>query len=265
MSIIPDFISRAVVIPVLAAHRLRRLRSLPWGKELAWGIDGVGDDRADGIERARLDLLSDGRKLAEVAELGPFDEPDATVAEATAVASRTRRDGMFLMTVADQIKPALILELGTNTGISTAYLAAGAPGAKVITIDASSARSAVARELLSKLGLRNVDFRVGLFEDTLPQVVRGRRIDMAFIDGTHEYRPTLDCWESIAPHCSEDAIVVFDDIYWSPEMQRAWADLKRDRRFSYTVNTGWMGLGILGEGPGPELRFGAYYETRLKS
>ena len=54
-------------------------------------------------------------------------------------AAKPPRLGQLLFRVARHYRPGTIVELGTSLGLSTAYLAAGAPDAKVWTIEGSAA------------------------------------------------------------------------------------------------------------------------------
>jgi predicted O-methyltransferase YrrM len=56
---------------------------------------------------------------------------------------------------------------------------------------------------------------------------------MVFIDGHHQYQPTLDYFEMIYPKCNKNEIIIFDDILWSTGMRRAWEELKQDRSFFF--------------------------------
>ena len=142
---------------------------------------------------------------------------------------------------AAEYQPKTILELGTNIGISSAYLAAA--GGSVTTLEASAARLALAKELHRKLGLRNVSYVQGLFTDTLQLTLESLPpIDLAFIDGHHLYQPTLDYFAAIREHAARDCLFVFDDVRWSDGMKRAWAELKP--QFEVTAEAGGMGIAI---------------------
>lgn len=143
-----------------------------------------------------------------------------------------------------------ILELGTNLGISAAYLAAATRrhGGTVLTMDGAPARVELARALHAELGLP-VEHVVGKLGQTLPAVLaRCHDIDLAFLDADHRRRQTLAYLDAIAPNLAPDALVVFDDIRWSPGMAEAWADLRRDRRFALVVDLVTMGICVVGPG-----------------
>lgn len=81
----------------------------------------------------------------------------------------------------------------------------------------------IAKNVLEKAGLGHVNIITGAFKETLPEYLKSsNRIDIAFIDGHHEEFATLAYFEMILPYLSDDAVIIFDDIYWSQGMENAW-------------------------------------------
>jgi predicted O-methyltransferase YrrM len=148
-----------------------------------------------------------------------------------------------LYSLAAEYRPKSIIELGTNVGISSAYLAAA--GGHVTTLDVSRYRLRLAERLHRETGL-SIDRVQGYFTDTLDDTLADiAPVDMAFIDGHHQYQPTLDYFEAIAAKASPGCVFLFDDIRWSGGMKKAWAKLKSDPRFETVADLGGMGIGIL--------------------
>ena len=76
-----------------------------------------------------------------------------------------------------------------------------------------------------------------MFNDTLPSMLENSRpIDYAFIDGHHQYEPTLHYFDLVSKHCSENAILVFDDIRLSAGMRKAWKQIRCDHRLSVVLD-----------------------------
>jgi len=166
-------------------------------------------------------------------------------------ASKTKFDCEILGFLAYYTAPKTILELGTNTGISSAYLSIlldHNPSFNLTTLDASPYRQRVAKGIHENLGIQNIHYVTGLFNDTLKPVLQDNKTyDFVFIDGHHQYQPTLDYFDAIYPYCNKNAVIVFDDISWSSGMKKAWEDLKKDTRFLYCVDLHKIGICILGE------------------
>jgi predicted O-methyltransferase YrrM len=145
-----------------------------------------------------------------------------------------------------ELQPERIVELGTNVGISSAYMAAAQHDAgrgTLVTLEASPARSHIARRMHESLGLSRVDYVLGFFDQTLESALL-EPVDFAFIDGHHQYEPTLDYFDRIWRKSKDGAVFVFDDIRWSLDMERAWNRLKTDPRLSVVVDLCGFGVAI---------------------
>jgi len=218
------------------------------------------------IEALRQRLRGDDR-LLEVEDLGAGSVwngsgsmQDGSEAGSVGVGSRTRsianiarraakppRLGQLLFRVARRYRPGVILELGTSLGLSTAYLAAGAPaGATVWTIEGSDAIAKTAADNLRGLELANVEVLTGNFDDLLePLLDKIGPVDMAFVDGNHRREPTLRYFDSLMRHAGRSAVLIFDDIHWSREMEQAWAAIREDPRVFLTIDLFFIGLVVV--------------------
>ena len=146
--------------------------------------------------------------------------------------------GRRLFRLAQWLKPERMLELGTSLGIGTLYLGAAARKARFITLEGSEACTHVARANLGILGLNHqVEVVPGLFQDTLPAaLITLGQVDMVFFDGHHRRVPTLEYLEAVLPYVHDRTVLVFDDIYWSPEMTAAWKQIRQHPRITLTVD-----------------------------
>ena len=162
--------------------------------------------------------------------------------------SKSPRACAVLFGLVRSLDPAVVIELGTNVGISSSYLAAAlhinGRGAALTTLDASPYRQRLAKEVHHNLGLeQSVQYVEGLFINTLAPILSGLgSVDVAFIDGHHQYQPTLDYMEMIIEHASDDVALVFDDIRWSEGMREAWERICSDERFGLIVDLQSMGI-----------------------
>ncbi len=210
----------------------------------------------DAIENLRRRLKQDIAVL-EVEDMGAgsvWDAGTGTRSEATrqrrvadiaAQAAKPRKWGQLLFRIARYYQPHTILELGTSLGLSTAYLAKGAPVAEVWTIEGAGSVAAVAGKNFESLGLNHIHSLVGGFDELLTAPVLSGEIgpiDMAFIDGNHRYEPTLRYFDILASRVSGSSVLVFDDIHWSEEMEEAWVSIQRDERVLLTIDLFFVGL-----------------------
>jgi predicted O-methyltransferase YrrM len=200
------------------------------------------------IEARRRELYSRDERAR------PFqDNLPHTVAQASRWTPIPPVWGVFLMRLVRQLRPQSCLELGTGIGISAGYEAAALElngVGRLLTLDGSAEWAAVAEEGLSSLGLGRVEFSVGPIAGTLPDAVeRSAPIDYAFVDAEHTEEATVGYFESIVPHMSPQAVMVFDDIPWSRELWRAWRRIADDERVSAAFALGRMGVAVISRGP----------------
>jgi len=166
-----------------------------------------------------------------------------TVGKIVSKRSHTASQLHLLFRLAKYFKPETILELGTAAGISTLYLASGNPKSKIITLEGCVGLSSVARKCFEKRELNNIEVITGNFDYTLPVLLANiDKLDMVFFDGNHRELPTLDYFKQCLEHSNENSVFIFDDIHWSPGMERAWKKIKEDENVTITIDLFWAGL-----------------------
>lgn len=151
--------------------------------------------------------------------------------------------GKLLFNLVSYFKPETILELGTSVGISTAFIGSAAREAAFVTIDASETKLDKARELSEKLRLKNIRFVHGDFDYALDSVLSAfDKLDFVFIDGNHRKEPTLKYFEQCLNKAHTNSVFVFDDIHWSKDMEKAWAEIKRNPKVRVSIDIFRMGI-----------------------
>jgi len=63
-----------------------------------------------------------------------------------------------------------------------------------------------------------------------------------FFDGNHRKEPTLKYFKQCLKKTNDNSIFIFDDIYWSEEMESAWNEIKANPEVSITVDLFELGL-----------------------
>jgi len=207
---------------------------------------GVQDPAWEPIEQLRHQLLRDHR-LIEVDDPGAGSRVHATRRRSISQIARTAAKPVplarMLFQLCRYVQPAMVIELGTSLGLTTAYLAAAVPDARVITVEGSKAIAAEARRNLQQLRLHNVDFRQALFADVLPEIrATLREPFLLFVDGDHRYASTRAYVEPFLSALDGDSCVVMDDIHWSREMTEAWNSLRNDSRVNLSIDVFFMGF-----------------------
>lgn len=199
------------------------------------------------IEAKRKQWLKNHNPLVDgtLGEGGLYDR-NVTVSDACKV-SKPPRQSLLMYLLIREFKPKNVIELGTNIGISSAFLAAAIAvnnqNGQLVTLEVSPYRLRLAKELHRTVGLENVKYVKGLFAETLESTLADiEPIDFAFIDGHHQYQPTLDYFDVIYKHTVSEALFVFDDIHWSDGMERAWAEIKAYDKIGLSVDLNSMGI-----------------------
>ncbi len=149
--------------------------------------------------------------------------------------------GKLLFRIAKYYESKNVLELGTSLGVTTSYLSKAVE--TVHTIEGSPEIAAVAKECFQKMHLNNIRLHTGTFEQHLKPVLESMpRVDLAFVDGNHRYKPTLEYFGQIKHSVHENSILIFDDIHWSSEMEAAWEEIKKDDAVTLTIDLFFIGI-----------------------
>jgi predicted O-methyltransferase YrrM len=136
-------------------------------------------------------------------------------------------------------KPESILELGTNLGISTAYLHAGYPQTIISSVEGDpELYELAAAHLNPNIELINDKFDVVL--DRLASTAY--HANMVFIDGDHKGSSLLRYVQKLKEMSGENSVFILDDIYWSKDMNKAWKKLVRDPYFGISIDLYHFGL-----------------------
>ncbi|MFN3916554.1 MAG: O-methyltransferase [Flavobacteriales bacterium] len=198
------------------------------------------------IEQERNKLLQT-HELLHVTDFGAgsvkLKSNQRKVSEIAATSLKSEKLAQFIFRVVNHLQPQQSLELGTSLGVTSAYIAAACSGAKLTTLEGCPQVAACAKQVFENLQLQNIYQVVGDFDETLGLVLSEMPcIDFAFIDGNHREEPTLRYFRNIAQKCHSGSVVVVDDIYWSPGMNRAWNQIKQVPGVTVTIDLFHFGL-----------------------
>ena len=147
------------------------------------------------------------------------------VRDIAATSGSPARFGRYLTSLVDWRGARRVLELGSNLGIGSCYLAAGIPlDGRLVTIDADPAMAAFAKTALAQtVPFAHAEVVTGTFADTLPKVLADLGgVDVAFVDGHHAEEPTKAYYRQLREACHEGSVLIFDDVHWSSGMEAAW-------------------------------------------
>ena len=159
---------------------------------------------------------------------------------------KPKKYSQLLFRMVDYYQPSTVIELGTSLGITSSYLASGNSNAKIITMEGSLEVAAIAKRNFEALQLNNISVIEGNFDDTLPGLLsKINTADFVFVDGNHRKEPTVNYFEQLLAHSTNNTILIFDDIHWSSEMEEAWDYIKQHTAVTLTIDLFFIGIVFL--------------------
>jgi len=158
--------------------------------------------------------------------------------------SKNSKYGELLYRIVSSYKPKNILELGTSFGISTCYLAKGYIDSQIQTFEGCPSTAEIAKQNFKKLNIKNTSIIVGDFKNTLAKNIN-TDIDLAFVDGNHNKKSTIEYFKIILKYSNNKTIMIFDDIHWSNKMEQAWKFIKESEETTVTIDLFFIGIVFL--------------------
>jgi len=249
----------------LTSHKHPKLKAIgdALHESLTYTISSEEQKWINLIEQRRSFLLSSDKEIAVIDYGAGSPDSNRTKKEmekgvqSTALvakickASKSEFWATFLFKMIRKIGPSSCVELGSCVGISASYLAAALninDRGKLLSLEGSPEIAKIAKETLSNLNLQNGSVITGPFHKTLRGVLESAKpIDFFFNDGHHDHDAVIQYFNESLPYLSDEAIIVFDDISWSPGMRKAWTEIEDDERVSASIDFKNIGIVLVGK------------------
>ena len=121
--------------------------------------------------------------------------------------------------------PAFVVELGTSLGVNTLYLAESKK--PVYSFEGAAPLASLSQQHFKELNKDNIQLIEGNIDNTLPAFLEKiSHLPFIFFDANHTYTATMNYFHLCLQKAGEGSIFIFDDIYWSKEMYKAWKEIK---------------------------------------
>lgn len=190
--------------------------------------------------------LLDNRKTIIVTDFGSgskiFKSDNRAVSKIAKIAGISNKKAKLLIKLVSYFTPKNILEIGTSLGLGTSALRIGYKNSDITTLEGCQETAKIAQELFSKNNFKNIEIVTGDFSKTLPKVLQNMEVDIVYFDGNHTKKATLDYFEFCLQTIHNNSIFIFDDIYWSKEMQEAWLAIKNHPKVIVSVDVFYFGI-----------------------
>ncbi len=200
-------------------------------------------------DRPWLGRSSELREHLGVVTEGDDAPVSMTVARACQ-ASKSAKACRLLYYLVRATQPNVVVELGTNIGISGLYLAAALERnqkGKLVTLEGAAPKAEVARKNFQRMGLDRQEIVVGDFFETLDGVIEKHRpIDLGFIDGFHDGQATEQFHKMLACGAEDEALLIYDDIRWSEGMKQAWQNIQKMPDVKVATDLSGIGFSVVG-------------------
>ncbi|MBY0425439.1 MAG: class I SAM-dependent methyltransferase [Cytophagales bacterium] len=200
----------------------------------------------ENIEKQRAELLQN-TDILEIMDLGAgsgkLHAHKRQIKQIAENSEKPRAQAQAIFQIACHAKPKTMVELGTSLGITTMYLASVDRRSTVHTFEGCPNTLGKAKENFNRWGYTNIQPHLGDFATTLPNYLNTRpKLDVVFFDGNHKYLPNIQYFEWCLPYTHNDTFFVFDDIYWSHEMEKAWKEIQNHPSVRVSIDFFHFGL-----------------------
>ena len=91
--------------------------------------------------------------------------------------------------------------------------------------------------------VKNIELVIGNFDENLAKTLASlEQVDLVYFDGNHRKKATLDYFNLCLTKKTNDSIFIFDDIYWSREMKKAWDEIIRNENVTVSIDLFKLGI-----------------------
>lgn len=170
-----------------------------------------------------------------------FKSTSRSVSAITKTSGSKFKHAKLLFRLAVYLQPKNILELGTSLGIGTTALALGATTSKITSIEGCPEIASFTIKTIKHQNIKNINIVNDNFENAISNF-NNVPLDLVFFDGHHDELATINYFEQLLPQAHNDSVFIFDDIYWSKGMTKAWCHIKMHPKVTVSIDTFQFGM-----------------------
>lgn len=194
------------------------------------------------IEKLRIALSSYPNEIV-LEDFGTGKTRKTIAARIIKNSSKPAKQAQFIFKLVNQLKPGTSLEIGTNLGFTTSYIAQANTKGKVYSLEGSESLCTLAQLNFDKQNIKNISLVKGNFNSTLPLLLgKIETLDLVYFDGNHTKEATLNYFQQCLQKVNEQTVFLFDDIYWSAEMTKAWQEIKEHSKVKVSLDLFYFGI-----------------------
>lgn len=200
----------------------------------------------DTLNELRTKLSKNNTSIA-VTDFGAgskkFDNSTRVIKEIYKHGIAPKKQAEFLYRLVNKFQPKTIIELGTSIGLTTLYFSKALPNSMIYTIEGCPNLYEFSKKNFIENNAKNITSINGNFNDKFPALLNEiENIDFIYIDGNHGYEPTLNYFEHSLKKINKNSIIVFDDINWSDDMQKAWQIIHQHPTVTLSLDLFYFGI-----------------------
>ncbi len=192
------------------------------------------------LQNYRNQLINDESKI-NVKDFGAgsrvFKNNSRQVSKIAQVAGMSFKRQKLLFRLTKYLNSQKTLELGTSLGLGSISMALGNPKGNVTTVEGCPETLKIANKYFKEFDISNIHIVNENFTDFLNDLPETETYDLIYIDGNHSGKSTLHYFKSLLKHVHNDTLIIFDDIYWSKEMTKAWKEIVKNPKVRVSIDT----------------------------
>jgi predicted O-methyltransferase YrrM len=183
------------------------------------------------LQKLRTSLL-DNDTVLSIEDMGSGGKKNPqvnrTIADLALHSVTPAQIALFYLDLLYYSKAKRVVELGTSLGLTSLYLAQK-KDAMIYTFEGSHSIANAAITNFEWAEQKNIELIEGNIDNTLYRFLeQTQKVDFVLIDANHLYGPTMRYYQFLTKRLTEKSVVIIDDIHRSPEMEKAWREIKSD-------------------------------------